>query len=148
MAGRPGLLTAGPLGETDRLPPRRADQERARGVRAGPFPPNLFVGDRVVWRLRETVFWENRDGFGSTSSLDFDRVLSQELLFRWGAVGTISEATDGIAWRNAVVLYRNLQDSRAVAGELFWRGETAAEVRLREYGARAIFRFPLRGSAI
>lgn len=106
---------------------------------------NVFLGDRTVWRLRETVFWENRDGFGSTSSVDFDRVLRRDLLFRWGAVATVSEATEGAAWRNAAVLYRNLQRSRAVAGELFWRGATGAEVRLREYGGRAIVRFPLRG---
>lgn len=106
---------------------------------------NVFVGDDTVWRLRETVFWENRDGFGSTSSLDFDRVLRRDLLFRWGTVATVSEATDGAAWRNAAILYRNLQRSRALAGELFWRGETGHEVQLREYGGRAIMRFPLRG---
>jgi hypothetical protein len=104
---------------------------------------NLFVGDSTVVRLRETVFWENRDGFGSTSSADIDRVLSSDLLLRFGAVATISEATDGALWRNAVVLYRNLEKGRAIAGELFVRGETAAPVRLREYGTRAIFRFPL-----
>jgi hypothetical protein len=112
------------------------------------FRRNYFLGDHTVWRLRETVFWENRDGFGSTSSVDFDRVLRRDLLFRWGTVATVSESTDGAAWRNAAVLYRNLSGARALAGELFWRGESGAEVRLREYGGRAIVRFPLRGQML
>ena len=104
---------------------------------------NLFVGDRSVWRLRETVFYENRDGFGSTTSADFDHVLRRTLLFRWGTVGTVSEATDGLDWRSATVLYQNFGSRNAVAWELFLRGSTGDDVNLREYGARTIFRRPL-----
>lgn len=104
---------------------------------------NVFVGDRAVWRLRETVFYENRDGFGSTSSADFDYVLRQTLLFHWGAVGTVSEATDGLDWRSATLLYQNLGSRSALAYELFLRAETGNEVAVREYGARAVYRRPL-----
>lgn len=103
---------------------------------------NVFLGDRSVWRLRETVFYENRDGFGSTSSADFDYVLRRTLLFHWGTVGTISEATDGVDWRSATVLYQNLGSRTALAYELFLRGSTSG-VDVREYGARTIFRRPL-----
>jgi hypothetical protein len=101
---------------------------------------NLFVGDRSVWRLRETVFYENRDGFGSTSSVDFDRVVRRDLLFRWGNVGTFSEATTGFDWRSAVVLYQNFGSRQAMAYELFVRGATDLDVAVREYGARAVYR--------
>lgn len=104
---------------------------------------NIFLGDRSVWRLRETVFYENRDGFGSTTSADFDHVLRRTLLFRWGTVGTVSEATDGVDWRSATVLYQNLGSRSAIAWELFLRGSTGADVSLREYGARGIYRRPL-----
>lgn len=105
---------------------------------------NFFLGRNDVWRFRETVFWENRDGFGSTTSMDWDRVLRRDLLLRWGNVGTISEASDGLEWRSAIVLYKNLRGLRAVAGELFARGATDAEVSFRELGARAVYRQPLR----
>jgi hypothetical protein len=105
---------------------------------------NVFLGSNDVWRFRETVFWENRDGFGSTTSMDWDRVLRRDLLLRWGNVGTISEASDGLEWRSAIVLYKNLRGLRAVAGELFARGATAAAVSFRELGARAVYRQPLR----
>ncbi|MEA2559338.1 MAG: hypothetical protein QOH06_842 [Acidobacteriota bacterium] len=105
---------------------------------------NVFLGERSVWRLRETVFYENRDGFGSTSSADFDYVLKRRaLLFHWGTVGTVSEATDGLDWRSATVLYQNLGSRSALAYELFLRGSTGDEVDLREYGARTVYRRPL-----
>jgi hypothetical protein len=103
---------------------------------------NVFLGDRSVWRLRETVFYENRDGFGSTSSADFDHVLRRALLFHWGTVATISEATDGVDWRSATVLYQNLGSRSALAYEIFLRGSTG-DIDLREYGARTVYRRPL-----
>lgn len=104
---------------------------------------NIFVGTRNVWRFRETVFWENDEGFGSTTSMDFDHVLRRDLLLRWGTVGTFSESTEGLYWRSAALAYHNLRKSRAVVGEVFLRGATEAEVKLREYGTRAIYRQPL-----
>lgn len=105
---------------------------------------NFFLGQNDVWRFRETLFWENRDGFGLTSGMDWDRVLRRDLLVRWGNVGTWSEATQGVEWRSALVLYRNLRDLRAIAGEGFLRGATDAEVSFREIGVRGIYRHPLR----
>lgn len=104
---------------------------------------HVFLGERSVWRLRETVFYENRDGFGSTSSVDFDYVLRRTLLFHWGTVGTVSEATDGLDWRSATVLYQNLGSRSALAYELFLRGSTGADIDVREYGARTVYRRPL-----
>ncbi len=106
---------------------------------------NVFIGERNVWRFRETLFWENDDGFGSTTSLDIDHVLRRDLLVRWSNVGTISESTEGMYWRSAALAYHNLRKSRAVVGELFVRGSTDAEVMVREFGTRAIYRQPLWG---
>jgi hypothetical protein len=104
---------------------------------------NAFIGEHMVWRLRETLFWDNRENFGATTSLDLDRVLTPNLVLRWGNVGTFSEATEGLAWRSAVVAYHHLGNARALAGEAFWRGSTDAEILVREYGARGIYRQPL-----
>jgi hypothetical protein len=104
---------------------------------------NFFQGTNNVWLFRETVFWENREGFGSTTSLDFDRVLRRDLLLRWGNVGTISESTEGMTWRTTALVYHNLRRSRAVAGEVFVRGTTGAEVPLREFGVRGVYRQPI-----
>jgi len=102
----------------------------------------VFAGDKSAWRFRETLFWQNRDGFGLTSGVDFNRILRNDLLIRWSNVGTFSEATDGVRWRTSVILYQNLRKQRALAYETFLRGETRDPEPLREYGARAVYRFP------
>jgi hypothetical protein len=107
---------------------------------------NWFVGDRSLWHFRDTVFWTNRDGFGTTTALDFDHVLTPRLLMRLGSVGTFSEVTSGVDYRAVAVFYQNLSTSgRALAYELFARGETDLDVRLREYGLRTVFRRPIGG---
>jgi hypothetical protein len=105
---------------------------------------NWFINDRNLWHFRETVFWTNRDGFGSTTSLDFDHVVKRTMLLRWSNIGTISEVTDGLEWRSAMLLYQSLNPvGRALAYEAFLRGETSNEVPLKEWGVRGVYRQPL-----
>jgi hypothetical protein len=58
-------------------------------------------------------------------------------------VGTWSQDLGGIEWRSAMILYRNLQNSHAIAAESFMRGSTDETVGLREFGGRLVYRFPL-----
>lgn len=110
----------------------------------GRFRRNFLVDKRNLFHFRETLFWTNRDGFGSTTSLDFDHVVKRTMLLRWGNIGTVSEASDGLEWRSAMLLYQNLRyDGQALAYEAFIRGATANEVELTEWGGRAIYRRPL-----
>jgi hypothetical protein len=107
---------------------------------------NWFLDDRTLWHLRETLFWTNREDFGTTTAIDFDRVLKPNLLFRWGNIGTWSEETEGLDWRSVLVLYHNLEfKGHAVAWEAYVRGETDDDVPLREYGLRTVVRRPLLG---
>jgi hypothetical protein len=41
----------------------------------GRLRKNWFINERNLWHFRETLFWTNRDGFGATTSFDFDHVL-------------------------------------------------------------------------
>jgi hypothetical protein len=104
---------------------------------------NWILDRRNIWRFRETIFWTNRDGFGSTTSLDYDHIFRRAMLLRWANVGTITEETRGFEWRTATLLYQDIPGPRAIAYEAFLRGWTDAEVPIREYGARAIFRHSL-----
>jgi len=101
---------------------------------------NLFIGDHSVWRLREAWFWENRDKFGATTRADFEHVLRSDLLLRWWNIGTVSQATKGLEWYDSLLFYYNLQEGRVLANEIFLHGETDADVPLREYGMRSIFK--------
>lgn len=109
----------------------------------GIYRREVSLSERSRLFLRETVFWTNRDGFGSTTSVAADRVLNEKLVARVDTVGTISEATDGVDWRTSFTLYRSLKGLQAVASQVYARGETHAEVPLNEYGINAIYRRPL-----
>jgi hypothetical protein len=109
----------------------------------GRYRRNFLINERNLVHFRETLFWTNRDGFGSTTSVDYDHVVKRTMLLRWGNIGTVSESTDGLEWRSAILLYQSLAKAKALAYEVFVRGETAWEVPLKEYGARTIYRQPL-----
>jgi hypothetical protein len=73
-------------------------------VRLGsPIDPFVKVGyryqrgtpERIVLRLKETVFWENSEQFGLTSRIDLERVFDEVWLARWTASGTFSEKNRG-----------------------------------------------------
>lgn len=106
----------------------------------GRWRRNIQVGENSLWHLRQTVFWTNRDGFGTTSVAEYDRVLSPTLLFRVAGAGTVSERGEGLDWRSTALLFHSLAGPHAVAVECFARGETGAAVPLREYGGRVMYR--------
>jgi hypothetical protein len=104
---------------------------------------DLSPGPRSTWRLKETLFWRGEEGFGLTLGADFHRSLAPPLLFHWSGIATLSEASEGVVWRNAGLLYRNLGSRRAIAAELFALGATSADVPVQDYGVRGIYRHPL-----
>ncbi len=106
----------------------------------GLYQRNVVPGASDLWTLREVPFWRSREGFGFTSSADYDHVVSDATLVRWGTVGSVSQGFKGLDWRSAVVLYHRLDEIRAMAYEAFLRGETGTGVDLGEYGARVVYR--------
>ncbi len=115
--------------------------------------PRVFVRGRLHYNayadqtnlvyLRISPFWQTRDGVGVTLGLDYNHVLTPKLLLRITEVGTISGSTDGIDWLSAVILYQNLRKERAIAWQVFARGQTDNPEPLFEYGGRGIYRHPL-----
>lgn len=103
----------------------------------------LFSDDNDVSYIKSTPFWNTRDGFGITQSFDYSHVLGRHHLLRWYSVGTLSERSVGLNWRNSAILYHNLQYRRGLAYEAFIRGETDEPEPLYEYGGRVLFRHPV-----
>jgi len=97
--------------------------------------------DRI--QLRATPFANHLDGAGFTAATDFDHALSPTRLLRWGSIGTVTEESEGVQWRSALILYQSLRRLRAIAFEAFERGATTAPEPLLEYGVRTIYRQPL-----
>ncbi len=135
------------------LPGSKKLQLQFRVGARGLSPPMAFTQARLRYTLlstdndivyvRTTPFWNTRDGFGVTQNFDYSHVISRRHLLRWFTVGTVSERTEGLNWRNSLILYHNLKNRRGLAYEAFIRGETDEPVPLYEYGGRTLFRHPI-----
>lgn len=132
--------------------PMRGTRSRLRlgaGVRLR-TPPDPFVQasywyqdkltDQLLFRARQTVFWENEDGFGTTSRLVLERGLGETRMLRWGNQLRISEATDGMRWNTNLTLFNALSAGQAVALRGAIRGETGRDVNPVEYQVLLIHR--------
>jgi hypothetical protein len=98
------------------------------------------LADHLLFRARQTVFWENEDGFGTATRLVFERALGDTRMLRWGNHLRISEATDGMRWNTNLTLFNALSSSRAIALRGAIRGETGREVNPIEYQLLLIHR--------
>ena len=113
-------------------------------------PPDPFVQasywyqdrltENVLFRARQTVFWENEDGFGTATRLVLERGLGPTRMLRWGNQLRISEATDGMRWNTNLTLFNALSARRAVALRGAIRGETGRDVNPVEYQLLLIHR--------
>jgi hypothetical protein len=98
------------------------------------------ISETGIFSLRQTAFWQNSEGLGFTSRIDFERAFERDTLLRWTASGTISEESEGVRGYSALTMYRTLSGKRAVGGQLFTSGEFDAAVPLGEYGVRVAYR--------
>lgn len=98
------------------------------------------LGDKSLFSIRHTAFWEEKDGFGVTVRSDVDHLWTEDLLLRWRTIGTFSQATEGVAWRSEVTVYHQLSSRRAIALQVGAFGETDKEVILEDLLVRPIFR--------
>lgn len=96
--------------------------------------------EHYVFRARETVFWQNSEGFGSTTRFNIDRALSERFLLRWNNLGKYTEETLGLEWFSEVTLFQRLNERTGIAWQNYIQGATDAEVDMQRVGARAILR--------
>jgi hypothetical protein len=106
----------------------------------GSYRHNFIFDESTMLRFRETLFWRDSRGFGSTTQLSLDRLLSPQLLVRWNNSGTVAEDTEGLDWGSSVTLFQSLGNRRALSYSVLVRGETAADVGLQDYGVDLRYR--------
>jgi hypothetical protein len=117
------------------------------------FPPRPYV--RARWRtqhsfgenadvaFRQTFFWRDGIGFGTTSRFDTSRRVGEKDVLQFEAVGTWSEDTEGVDWWAGHTWYHRLDEGRGLSLLTFARGESRRDPSLTEYGFHLIYRRPL-----
>lgn len=96
--------------------------------------------DRYVFSARETVFWQNTEGFGTTTRLNLDRVLSDRFLLRWSNLGKYTEETIGLEWFTQLTLFQSIGQRTGLAWQAQIEGMTDNEVQLTRHAVRLIMR--------
>ncbi|HVF15951.1 MAG TPA: hypothetical protein VNA21_03545, partial [Steroidobacteraceae bacterium] len=96
--------------------------------------------EQYVFRARETVFWQNTEGFGSTTRFNIDRALNDRFLVRWNNLGKYTEETLGVEWFSELTLFQKVNERTGIAWQNYVTGASDAEVDLQRFGARAIMR--------
>jgi hypothetical protein len=75
-------------------------------------------------RFTQTAFWEREDGVGTSSRADWEWLPSSKSLVRLTGRGTVSEGSDGVDWRGALVGFRQLNRRTAIRSEIGAFGHT------------------------
>ena len=101
---------------------------------------NVIFNEKNMLRFRETPFWRDSRGFGETTQIAFDHLLSPRLLLRWNNIGTIAEDTEGLDWGSGVTAYQSFGRRRAISYSVLVSGETGADVPLQNYGVEVRYR--------
>src|SRR4030095_3501734 len=98
------------------------------------------LGEHWVLTARETVFWQNSEGFGTTTRTYLDRALSDTMLLRWTTLGKFTEETIGLARHPRLTLFQTLNERTGLAWQWQTEGETDNEVQLTRHAMRLILR--------
>ena len=96
--------------------------------------------DRYVFSARETVFWQNTEGFGTTTRVNLDRVISDRFLLRWSNLGKYTEETIGLEWYTQLTLFQSIGQRTGLAWQAQVEGATDNEVQLTRHALRLIAR--------
>jgi hypothetical protein len=112
----------------------------------GSYIYELGNPDRGVFGWRETLFYENsQGGVGVTSRLDYDRLVTPQLLFHWTGSTTLAQRTYGWATYSTLDALYAFPNRRAVAAELEIDGDLHGSslhgvVPLHDFGAKVAYR--------
>ncbi len=132
-------------------------QERASafslraGLRVSPSSPGVRLkaryrytyglGERMLARFTQQVFWHPKDQFGENSRVDLERLLTPRNLLRWSLVGGKSqENSDGFEWTASLNLFRNITRKKAFSVGAWVSGHTEPRREMANYGFSARYR--------
>jgi hypothetical protein len=98
----------------------------------------------LLFSFRQTAFWQESEGLGTTSRIGFERLFEGPWLLRTTASGTISEKSEGVRGYGSIMALRGIPDRKAFAVAVGFSGEMDADVPLQDYGIKVAWRQSVR----
>ena len=101
---------------------------------------DLVFGDDALLRARQTVFWRDSRGWGETTELSVDKLLTSRLLLRWANSATLAEDVRRFEWYSGLTTFQSLGNHSGLAYSGFVSGVVNTDVPIRNFGAELRFR--------
>ncbi|NOY12356.1 MAG: hypothetical protein GXP51_01285 [Deltaproteobacteria bacterium] len=94
---------------------------------------SIPIAQKSVLTLAQAVYWENKEGFGEESRIDYDLPFSDNILARATGRGLFSESSNGYEWLGMLQWLRSFNDKKALAVGSYVAGETRPQNHVTEY---------------
>jgi len=94
---------------------------------------SLPIASQSLLTLTQAVFWENHDGFGEESRVDYDYSFNQNMLLRATGQGLFSEVSQGYEWLTMLQWLTSFSASQALSVGAYTVGETSPQNQITEY---------------
>lgn len=140
--------TASTIAKTILSEPKKWSFHFNTGIRVQ-IPPQFFANLRLrrsayfgKWEFRATqeFFWYSRDGFGETTTVDFDRPINNELLFRLRNLATWTDDEDTFSTEHGPQIFWRLSDRRAVSLKAVAQGTSRPKLFINNYQSSIVYR--------
>lgn len=106
----------------------------------GTYRHNFIFTDATALRARQTLFWRDSRGYGETTEVDLDHLLTPRLLLRWSNTATLAEDVERLEWTSAFTTFQSLSERRGLAYTAFATGVVNTDVPMRDYGVEVRYR--------
>lgn len=107
----------------------------------GGYLYQLGEPSRAVLLFRQDAFYQSsQGGFGVTSRLDLERLVSPGLLLSWTASTTYAQRSAGFGSYSTLDASFSYAERRALVAELDIAGVSDAPVRVQDYGVKVAYR--------
>jgi hypothetical protein len=98
------------------------------------------IGNKALARFTQTGYWEDPEGFGEITRVEFERLLTPYTLLRWSSSGTYSEVSTGLDWGSELVWFHQITPEKAVSVNVATSGVTRPSVDINRYRIGTRFR--------
>lgn len=104
---------------------------------------HLFnMPERHYLRATQTFFWQDDDGYGTTTNLNYTYLLGAEDILEWGVSAKFTEEESQWEWITGTTWFHQISANQGISSRIYIRGEEENTESIPEYGISFTYRTP------
>ena len=104
---------------------------------------HLFdLPERHYLRFAQTLFWQDDDGYGTTTNLNYTYLLGAEDILEWGISAKFTEDESQWEWVTGTTWFHQIGEDQGISSRIYVRGEEENTESIPEYGISLTYRRP------